>query len=110
MNFFRTGFSEQIHDTAASGSANDRIINQNHTLAFYAGADGAELDTDLIHSLVLSGRDECAANVFILDQTDSIRDPRGLTEPQRSIQTGVRCTDHNVSIDGMLCCQNMACF
>ena len=76
MDLFGTGIPQQPDDPSAGGAAHDGIIDQDHYFALHGFADRREFDPDLVRPRVR--RDEGTPDVFVLDQADSIWDPRSL--------------------------------
>src|SRR5580658_3505510 len=76
VNFGGTGFADHAHDLTAGRAADDRIVHQDHTLAFEHAAHGIQLE---LHAKVadgLLGLDEGAADIVVADQSQAKRNSR----------------------------------
>ena len=58
MNFLCTGITKQLYDTTHRVTANNRIIHQNHSFAFYAFFYSIKFDFHTVKSCSLTGRDK----------------------------------------------------
>ncbi|CAN4015306.1 Fimbrial protein, partial [Dysosmobacter welbionis] len=67
VDLLRPGFPQQVDGPAAGGAPDDGVVDQHHPLALHHGADGVQLDIDLVFPHGLSGGDEGAADVLVLD-------------------------------------------
>ena len=100
VDLLRAGLAQQVDGAAASGAPDDGIIDQHHALALHHGADGVQLDIDLIFPHILRGRNKGAADVFVFDKAHAVGDP-GLTGVAHGgVQTGVRHADDDVRLHG----------
>ena len=95
MDLFGAGLPKKPDDPFAGCSANNGVINQDYTLAFYGFTNRRKFDSDLISPRIRC--DECAADIFVLDQADSVWNPRSLRVTDGSVKSGVRNTDYNIS-------------
>ena len=73
MNLSGSGIPQESDNPFAGCSAHDGVVDQYNALALYSLADWREFDTDLIGPR--ARRNECAADIFVFDQTDPIRNP-----------------------------------
>ena len=69
MDFAGAGVANHADDLAAGGAADDRIVHQNHALAFKQMAHRVELQLHAEIANGLRGLDESAADIVIADQS-----------------------------------------
>src|SRR5690606_19624776 len=94
--------ADHLHDLAARGAADDRVIDDDDAPAAQYVRDGAELQLDAEVADRLLGLDEGAADVVAADQAELEGDvgPLGVTEGRGD--AGVRHRDDDVAGDGQL--------
>ena len=102
VDLLRAGLAQQVDGAAAGGAPDDGVIDQHHALALHHGADGVQLDIDLIFPHILRGRNKGAADVFVLDKAHAVGDPGLPGVAHGGVQTGVRHADDDVRLHGML--------
>ena len=108
MNFARSGFAEQPYYLTARRSAYNRVVNKYNPLVPYHIVDSRELYFYLVESAVVSY--ERAAYVFVLDKTDSIRNPRLDAVSERGVKSGVGHSDYDVRVGWMRPCKDLSGF
>ena len=109
MNLSCAGISQQGHDTSGGGSTDDGIINEDDAFPADLAADGAQLDSHLIQPVILTGRDEGSADIFVFHQADAVGDSGGPGIAQGSVQAGIRNADDDIRVHRVGLCQYLAC-
>ena len=66
--------SEKAYYSRYSRAAYDRVVNKHNALAPYSVPEDVKLNSDLVFSVLLARRDERSSDVFILNETDAVRD------------------------------------
>ena len=74
MNFFCAGVAEGLDFAFGGGAADDGIIDDDDSFAFYDFPDGGELDFDVKFAHFLVGRDKRPADVVASNHTHIERD------------------------------------
>ena len=70
MHFLHPRLSEQFHQAAHGGSADDAVIDNDHFLAFQHPPDRVEFDLHGQIAKLLLGPDEAAPHIMVADQPD----------------------------------------
>ena len=86
MNLLRASVSQKGHNPGRGGSTDDGIINEDDAFPADLAADGAQLDSHLIQPVILTGRDEGSADIFVFHQADAVGDSGGPGIAQGSVQ------------------------
>src|SRR5258705_3901926 len=68
VDFLCSGLANHAHDLLGSRAANDRVVNQNHSLTVYEIAHRIELDSYPKGSYLLTLFDKRSAHVMISDK------------------------------------------
>ena len=102
MHFARARAAHHADDLARGGAAHDRIVHQNHALAFQQMAHRVQLQLDAEVANGLRRLDERAAHVVIADQRLAERNARfgGIADGGGDARIGHR--HHHVGIHRVL--------
>ena len=76
MYFCRSCLTEKTYDSRRGCSANDGVVNQNHSLAAHNFGYYIQLYLNEVFSELLTGSYKRASDVFVLDKSDFIRNAR----------------------------------
>ena len=106
MHFLGTCVPQQPNNLSAGGAADDGVVDEHHPLALHRLRDGVELDAHLVDALILTGGDEGAADVLVLDEAHAVGDTGFLGVTQRCVQPGVGHAHHHVGVHRVLLGQN----
>ena len=87
-----------LNDLLRGGAANDRIVDQQHVLAFELEPDGVELASYRSHALGLPGHDERTLDVAILDEPLPVLHTEIVGERETRGSTGLRDGNHDVDV------------
>src|SRR6516164_4851413 len=93
-----TGFAGELDDLRRGGATHDRVIDQQHPLATEFEVDGIQLAVHGLLALLLSGHDESAADVAVLDEALAVLDAEPLRELQRAGTAGIRNGNHHIDV------------
>ena len=102
MHLRSSSLAQKPYDTRAGRAAHYRIVDHDHAFAADGRGYRIEFDLDLILARRLTGRNERAPDIFILDKSHSVRDARSLGIPDCRVYSGIGNADHDIGIDGML--------
>ena len=98
MDFNRTCISQHIYLICDRIASDDRIIDDDYTLAFDNSGDGIELNLYRLLPLFLGRLDKSPSHIGILNKALLIRDARLRRETQRGIYSGLRDADDYVAV------------
>ena len=93
---------KQHYGAAACRAAHNGVVHKHYALALHNGADGVQFDFHLVFAQLLRGRNEGAANIFVLDEANVIRDSGLPGKAKRSIKPRIRRADDDVRLHGVL--------
>ena len=96
VDLLRPGFPQQVDGPAAGGAPDDGVVDQHHPLALHHGADGVQLDIDLVFPHGLSGGDEGAADVLVLDEPTNGLDPAGMKQLRDLFK--MLCSEYGITL------------
>ena len=108
MHFGGAGLAQQLDDALGGGAAHDRIVDDDHALAFDHATHGGQLHAHALFAQFLCGLDEGAGHVLVLDQAHLVGQPGGLRVAGRRGQGGVRHADDHIGLDRGLLRQTRA--
>ena len=92
--------ADHLHDLAARGPSNHRIVAEDDPLPRQQLPDGVQLDLDAEVPDRLLGLDEGPSHVVVADQTELEGNARLLGVAQGGRDARIRNRDHNVRVDG----------
>ena len=102
MHLFCPRFTNQPHNSCRGCTADDRVVDQNHTLAANGLRNRVQLDLHQILAGRLTGRNEGSSDILVLQKADSVRNAGLLRITKRRIQTGIRNADDHICLHRML--------
>ena len=108
MDFRGARLAQKLYDSGACRAAHNRIVDHDDALAAHGIRNRIELDAHLILTALLTGRDKGAADIFVLDKADSIRNAGRSRIAERRVQAGIGHADDDIRIHRMLCRQKLA--
>ena len=97
-----------LHDLAHGVAAHDRVVHDHQSLAADHVGQRVELHAQAVAAKLLSGLDERARHVAVLDQAVVLGDPGGAGEALRGGVAGVGDRDHQVRVDRRLAGEDLA--
>ena len=98
MHFGRSRTLHKPYKPCAGRTSYDRVVHEYNALTLYRSRYGIELYLDLILSYVLTGCNKGPANIFVLYESDAIRDAGLLGISDRRVKTRVGYADNDVSL------------
>ena len=101
MHLFCPRFAQEVDYLAARRAAHYRVVDEHYSLILYGFAYRAELYSDLVDSLVLTGRDESSADIFVFYEAHSVGYSRRLGIAKSRVDSRIRDAHNNIGFDGM---------
>lgn len=108
VNFLCSCGPEERDDTAAGGTADDRVVDQDDAFAFDDRVYSRKLDVHLTGAI--TWRDEGSSDVFVFDKANLVGNPGGTAVAEGCVQTGIRDADHEIRRYRVCLGQNLAGF
>ena len=100
MDFACACVAQKFYNAHHRRTADNGIVYEDNSLTLNRFHNGVELDFNLILTNVLTGIDKRSADVFILNQTKPVRNPRFLRIPDCRVDTRIGCADNDVRFYG----------
>ena len=102
MHFGRARVADHANDLAAGGAAHDRIVDQNHALAFKQAVNGIELQlhAEVAHRLLRL--DERPSNVVVANQSKTKRNATFGRVADGGRVPGIGHGNHDIRVDRSL--------
>ena len=108
MDFFRTGLPNHLHELAARGPPDERVVDDDDLLSCQHLTHRIELDLYLGVAGGLRGVDERAAHVVVADQRVLELQPRLLGEAQGHRVRGVGDREDAISVGRRMLLRELA--
>ena len=102
VNLGCTCLTKHLHDLERSRTTDDGVIHEHYPLSFHDRPYRRELHLHTLLTERLGRKDECTADVLVLDKSHLVRKSAGLGITLRSRKAGIRHTYYNVSLDRRL--------
>ena len=109
MDFLCACVTEKSDYSCACGSAYYGIIYHYNTLARNALTYCIELYLYGVLTLILTWLDKASADVFVLDEADSVGDTAFICVTESGVQSRIGNTDDYIRRYGTVLCQNLTC-
>ena len=98
MHLGGAGLSQQADNPSAGGAANNRVIDHHHPLALDILSQYIQLDLHRVLTLTLGRLNKAAADVAVLDKSNTVRNAALLGIAQGGVQAAVRHADDNIRV------------
>ena len=97
-------FGVRLLRNKRTGAAHNGVIYHHHAFARHHARNCLQLYFHLVNAVFLAGRNKGAANVFVFDEANFIRNTRFHGIPQCGIKTRIGHTNYNVGINRVRFC------